>query len=439
MFLRLNLVLKQTMNIRSLVYLAKFRKNLRLDIKKLEKIQQKEMNAVIRHAYKNVPFYNRKFKNAGIKPGDIKYVSDLSKLPLTTKTELQMTKLDDFISRDYKNSRFIRKTTSGSTGIPLTILIDKKGEDAEGAIWIRTLLENGLQPRDKMVEIGDPRHFPKKRSISERLHFTSRKRISIFDDSENQIKILKDYKPDVIKGYTSSLAILAEELKQKQLGVKTRLVFSTAELLDNQTRRLICSGFETDLLDNYACSEFSLLAWECHEHDGYHINMDNIIMEFLRDGEPIESEEQGEIVCTSLNNYAMPLIRYKMEDVGIPKMDKCTCGVTLPLMKTIKGRKDDFLTTINGNKISPTVFFPYPFENTRNIQQFRVIQEKINKIKIEIVFKKEDVNPTLFEEAKVNIQRIFGKDMQVEFQVLKKIPNGKTKMRKITSKVNASW
>ena len=431
--------LDKTMNLRSLVYLAKFRRNLRLNVEELKQIQQQKMKAIITYAYENVPFYKKKFKNAGITPDDIKSILDLSKIPFTTKSELQMSTLNDLIPRTNNVNTYIQKSTSGSTGIPLNIFKCKKTQDAEEAIWVRTLLENGLKLRDKMAEIGDPRHFPDQRSLSERLHFIRRKRLSIFDDAETQMKILKDYAPDVIKGYTSSLTLLVEEMKKKQCTIKPRILFTTAELLDNETRLLIRSGLETDLLDNYACTEFGLLGWECHNHSGYHINMDNIIMEFIKDGETISSEEQGEIVCTSLNNYAMPLIRYRMEDVGIPQMENCSCGVMLPLMKTIEGRKDDFLITVEGQKISPTVFFPYPFENTNNIRQFRVIQEKRDRLKIEIVFKKGDVNPTLFEKATVNIKSLFGEEMQVDFQVLEKIIDDKKKMRKIISKISVPW
>jgi len=425
------------MDARSLLCLHQLKRNLHLKASRLEEIQLKRLRLIIKHAYQNVPFYHREFDKARIKPDDLKSISDLRKFPLTTKAQIQASPTENVLAKNISVRNRIKRTTSGSTGLPLTTFIDKKASSFEEAVWARALFENGLRIRDKMAIIADPRHFPKKENLLVRLGIVRRKRISIFDNVEKQLTIIKGYKPNVLRSYTSSLIILAEALRNEASNFEPRLVFTSAELLHKEDRHLIGSVFKGEVLDNYACCEFSLLAWECRLHTGYHINVDGLVMEFLKDGEAVASGERGEVVCTSLVNQAMPLIRYRLEDTGIRCEEQCPCGMTLPLMKVVEGRIDDFLTDLDGRLISPTVFFPYPFEDMERIKQFRVIQERSDKLKIQLVVKENFRNEDqVFEKARRKIQNLFGKGMLVEFQLLEKIDLDSTgKLRKIVSNV----
>jgi phenylacetate-CoA ligase len=289
-----------------------------------------------------------------------------------------------------------------------------------------------------MAVIHDPRSRRASRTndMIQKIGIMRRKYVSIFDTVEQQYRLIEEYNPQAIKGYSSSLAILADFVKQQSSHIRPRQIFSGAELLDSQTRKLISSVFEAEVFDNYASNEFTLMAWECREHEGYHINVENVIMEFIADGETVAPGERGEIVCTGLTNYAMPLIRYRLGDVGIPNEKQCSCGRTLPLMKVVEGRADDFLITTDGRLISPLVFFPFPFKEGET-RQFRVIQERRDKLIIQLVLQ-EGVRsePEIFEHARKEISRLFGAATRVEFQTLDKIekdPSGK--LRKIISHV----
>lgn len=421
---------------RLLFNLFRLRKNLRLDPSSLEEMQRKKLIATIEHAYANVPFYRRKFSKAGIKPKDVKSFDDLAKIPLTTKSEVQANAPAEFVSRKSNVCRCIRRRTSGSTGQPLTITVDRGAMDFETAMWVRTFLENGLNVRDKMSYIADPRSFPKTRWL-QRTRIVSRNYISIFDDASTQLALLRNYNPSALKAYPSSLRILADTNGHGEMDVKPRIVFTSAELLDREARRSINSAFRTELFDNYACSEFGLLGWECRQHMGYHLNVESTVMEFVKHGKTVAPGESGEIVCTSLENSTMPLIRYKLDDVGVPLEDQCSCGATLPLIKVVEGRVDDFLTAPDGRIIPPTVFFPYPFENMEGVRQFRVIQEKKNKLTFQLVENGDSLDKVqVLAKARNRIQDLFGEEMQIEFQIKRKLDrNSSGKLRKIISHV----
>ena len=425
------------MIVRQLLYSHMLMRNLWSDPASLRETQLKKLRSMIRYAYENVPFYHRRFEQNKVKPDDIVSIDDLIKIPVTTKSQIQSCPLQDLVSRTVDLERCITRSTSGSMGEPLTIAVSGKVVDFEGALWHRALSENGLGSRDRMSVIGDPRSFPRNARFFESFGFLKRQYISIFDHVETQLKLLEQFKPHAIKGYPSSLAILADFCKQRTIAFKPRLIFATSEILDRKSRELISSVFEADVTDYYASQEFGLLAWECHEHIGYHMNLDGVAMEFVKDGEAAALGERGEILCTSLFNETMPLIRYEIGDVGIPIEEQCSCGRTLPLMKIVEGRKDDFLTSIDGRMISPTVFFPYPFKDFEGIKQFKVIQERRDKLTIQMVtgegFLRADRR---LMEARDNVKRLFGEEMEVEFQMLERIDRDQSgKLRKIVSDI----
>ncbi|MEM2291979.1 MAG: phenylacetate--CoA ligase family protein [Nitrososphaerota archaeon] len=412
---------------------------------KLLEIRWKKFKFMLKYAYENVPFYHRKFKHVGIKPDDIRSENDLAKIPFTTKFEIQTSPFEDVVSKTVNIDRCIKTTTSGSTGIPLTVVSDRVAEDFSFAVWARAMLENGLRPLvDRMATIRHPKYLQQKKDFVGMLWARRRKQISVFDSAEQQLEILEDFKPDVIKGYSSSLAILADLCKKRGSLVKPRLVFTGADFLTAKNRALIKSAFGCELFDYYGCIEFSLLAWECGEHVGYHINVENVLVEFIKDGEAVAPLERGEIVCTSLVNYAMPLIRYRLGDVGVPLNDQCPCGRTLPLIKIVEGRVDDFLTTLDGRIISGQIFSEnYPFEDweKEGIKQFRVIQERRDKLTLKVAVRRGVFNEVpVLEKAKRKLQEVFGEDMNIEFQVvdeLEKDPSGK--IRIAISKVPVNW
>jgi len=423
------------MSFRMLVNLYNLKNNLRLKPSELRRLQEKKLRAIISYAYENVSFYHNKFRSSGLGPSDIKAVEDLVKVPLTTKSEIQATPLREMIARDVDVNKCLQNKTSGSTGIPTVTIVGKRTVESMKAIWLRAFMENGLRVFDKRVTICEPHNIPKKKSRVQLLGIMQRDCISVFDPVEEiWAKIAKE-KPDIIESYPSSLAILANFCRENNYSQKFRLAFTQAELLDTETRRLISSTFDSELFDYYGSAEFSLMAWECREHAGYHISADDMVFEFLNDGKVVAEGERGEIICTGLSNYEMPLIRYQMNDVGVPVQDLCSCGTTLPLMKMIDGRSDDFLRSAEGRVIPPSVFFPYPFESTEGIKQWRVVQERKDKIRIQLVIGNQFLNnEQVWRKAQGKIRELFGKGMQVEFQIVEEIPrNASGKLRKIIS------
>jgi phenylacetate-CoA ligase len=402
-------------------------------------MQIKKLRAIIRYAYMYVPFYHRKFKSARIDPTQIRSIEDLKKIPLTSRSEAQAASSREMVASIFDPDRLVKRRTSGSVGQPLTVFVDRGTARFEDALWLRAMFENGFRLRDKLVVIHDPAgKFLEYGKWLKNLGIIRREYISILEDARLQLALLKKNEPEVIKSYPSALAIIANLCMARGCSIKPRLIFTGAELLDEATRKFISSTFDAEIVDNYGCNEFSLLAWECRQHSGYHINSDSVVMEFINRGERVASGERGEIVCTSLVNQAMPLIRYRVGDVGISTDEQCSCGRTLPLMEVLEGRADDFLVTLDGKLVSPLIFHPYPFENSEWIKQFKIVQEKRDKLIVQLVIKEDAADVAkIIKEARLRLIDLFGTGMQVEFRTVKSIARDASgKLRKIVSHVS---
>ena len=172
-------------------------------------------------------------------------------------------------------------------------------------------------------------------------------------------------------------------------------MFGNAELISLESRRFIEDAFGAPYCDQFGCAEVDRSAWQCLVRGGYHMDVDSVVTEFLDGaGESVSVGERGEVTYTSLFNFAMPLIRYSIGDVGVPSGDLCSCGVVLPLMEVVEGRKDSFLTLPNNRIVSPMVFnFAVSrFKYYTDIDQFQIRQRKINHFEVDLKLHGSSVN-----------------------------------------------
>jgi len=421
-------------SINKFILLNQLRKNQWLKISELKELQEKKLHAIIDHAYNNTEFYHRKLKNADIRPSDIRTSKDLQKIPITTKNELRKYGLKSMLSQsiDFKKCKLI--STSGSTGIPLKIIYDEISDDFSKAVNLRSMIENGLKLRDRWVNIGDPRLSGNK-SWFQKLGFYNLITLNIFDDIKKEVETLIEMNPDTIMGYPSQFNLIAQYVKRYDIKkIKPRNIFTTAELLDNKTRNLINSVFNLELIDLFGCIEVNRTAWECSEHQGYHLDIDSVIPEFVKNGENVEPGERGNIIYTCLYNYAMPLIRYDIGDIGVPSDDLCHCGRGLPLMKSVEGRVDDFIRLGNGKNISPRVL-GLVMGHSNGIIDYQIVQEKIDRISIYLVIS-EEFDDNHIDKLNKKVRDCLHDKVSVTTKICNSIKkNSSGKIRKIISNV----
>lgn len=375
------------------------------------KIQEKKLRELIRYAYENVEFYHRRFDDIGLKPYNVKTTQDLKRIPVTTRSDLQENIPGGMLARGVAVEKCRKHVSSGSTGIPVTVLGDVNTEAYRAGLFGRPFFENGLRWTDRMMRItSDPEHT----EWYEHLGLMRKMNVSPTKPVDSALDRFSVFRPDAIFGHTSYIYLIAKALSENsRLMKKPRLVFTSSELSTKKTRDFIGSAFGASVYDLYGCVEVERVAWECKEHSGHHIDIDSQVVEFIKDGENAAPGEPGKVIVTCLFNYATPLIRYDVGDIGVPSDENCQCGRGLPLMERIEGRENDYIRLPNGRFVSPMAFII--IDEISGVRQFRVTQSTNDQLKIELVLSKSGSHQTKQAVHKY-VQEIVGKDVSITIE-----------------------
>jgi len=416
------------------------------DHDKLRDYQNEKLRRIVKYAFENSRFYHEKLKEAGVKPEDVRTVEDLGKLPIVRKDEFKAhVELGDVVSREFDVADLSVLRTSGSTGKPLRLYISGVENEFRKAKHLRAQIVLGQKPWHRWVTITSPLHFAETSRLQRLLRLYGVFAVSVFDDLETQVKKIEKLRPDVIDGYSNSILLLAKEVQRRGLGtIRPKFLVSGAELIDGGSRKYVEDVFSVPFYDQYACVEFERIAWQCQEKSEYHIDADSIVMQFVdSNGEDVAPGEKGEVVCTSLFNYAMPFIRYALDDVGVPsETAQCSCGKGFPLMKMLEGRKTSLLTLPSGRVLAPFAFMlsVWTFKHYECIDMFRVIQRKKDLVVFKLKVKNCSVAMEVVEkELLAHLRRTLGvssDEVAFEVEFVEDIPLDKSgKFRVVVSEL----
>ena len=411
---------------------------------KLEDYRNKKLRRIVHYAYDHVSFYHDKFEEQGVKPSDIRTAADLSKLFILRKDDVR-NNLNRMISSEYDMAHLRRFNTSGSTGKPLNFYISKKEDEYRKAKHLRANISVGQKPRDKWVVISSQVHVIEAKGLQKMMGIYTPTPVVVFNDIQTQISTLEKLKPDILGGYSSSILLIAKEMEKRgSLSFRPRFIIGGAEYIGDSSRRFIEEAFGVPLYDQYAADEMERIAWQCKEKNGYHIDADSIIVQFVdKSGEEVAPGERGEVVCTSLFNYAMPFIRYVIGDVAVSSDEQCSCGRTLPLMKLFEGRTDSFIMLSDGRALSPMAWDAAMdiFKLQDSIDQYRIVQRKAGLIEFLVKLTSDNTDKeTLKRELLMHFRKTLKIDpdqADIEVEFVDNIPLDKTgKLRKVVSELD---
>jgi len=397
---------------------------------RLAEIQLNKLKRVLAHAYDSVSYYRMKLREHGIKPSDIKSLSDIKKLPYLTKGELRNAiQTGQILSKSYRSADCVLRSTSGSSGMPMKVYFDQRCYDYLEAIYARSVFSAGVKLTDKIAYFW---YEPfKKTGFWERLGIFKKNLILYTVHEKKQLAKLIKLKPDVIYCFPSTLKILIDLMRMKNIqSIRPRVIVSHGELLTSNLRNDIENFFGCCVFDHYGTNEFVRMAWECDEHNGLHYDMESVIIESVQ----IDSDYH-ELVFTGLCNMAMPLIRYRIGDRGRISTKSCNCGRGLDRISSLDGRSDDFLITSKGRIISPRIIGG-ALESVPEITMYQIIQEKRDAVTI---YLENNKRMTLEVQAKIKsmIADIFDEKISVKTKLLKSFTRGNTgKIRAIRSFVS---
>jgi len=390
-----------------------------LSYDELHSRQWVRLKNMIGYAYEHNTFYRKRFESAGIHPDIIKANDDIAKIPILTKKEVQ-DNTSEMITRGFKQDLLFKYKTGGSTGKSLVVYMTEECSEMRNACARRHDRWSGWEVGEPIGAVwGNPdmpkscRGKMKKWLVAPCIYLdtmsVSKESIKAF--AQKWLKV----KPSLLYGHAHSIYILAQYVRELSIDdIRPTGIISTSMMLLPHERKTIEEVFGQKVFDRYGCEEVSLIASECEAHQGMHLNIEHLYIEFIReDGTYANPGESGKIIVTDLINHAMPFIRYQVEDVGVPMSSACSCGRGLPLMKEVVGRTADFLVRKDGTKVAGVSLIENTLTKIPGIRQMQIVQERIDKIVINIV-KGTEFGDSTDRALEQYFYDLFGKDVHID-------------------------
>ena len=401
--------------------------------------QQKRLCELVAFARANSRFYAEKY--CGLP--DV--ITDVRQLPPVTKVEL-MEHFDDVITdpsiRKADISKYVADlgnigkpylgkymvwTTSGTTGAPGIFLEDKNWDAVITAVnvlrmggeWytmdvIRGMMKAGGNSASVFANNG---HFLGA-TMLERQRNSNRSRakrirlIPVTLPISEIVKQLNELQPAMFAGYASALGLLAQEQLEGRLNIHPSIVISSAEPLSPENRALIQQAFGVPPRNNYGCSEGGVMGYEC-KHGRMHINADWIIFEPVDiNHNPVPAGQLSErTLITNLANRVMPILRYELGDRVALSQDKCTCGITLPVVN-VEGRTDEILRFCSPEgqliPVLPLALWSV-LKETPGVLKFQAIQTSPQEMKIRLEPKQKEFCEEVWKRVYLNAKDYLSK------------------------------
>lgn len=413
----------------------------------LEEIMERQwpkIQKLIHDAYLWVPYYRKTFDEHGISIKQIQAPDDLKRIPILTKEDIN-TYREEMVDPRYR-ARIYENRSGGSTGMPTRFYQVEEHWIKNTAATIKNYKWCGVNEGERISILwGDALDVGKLTAKMGRLKnfFINKHVIPTLTLSEKMlidtIEKIRRFRPKLILGYSTYLVALAEKvLELNVVDIRPKAVMSSANTLFISQRKIIESAFGTQVFDRYGGRELGCIACECSVHKGFHVNMENVYVEYEKLPEGNQDEEMHRLICTSMGNYGMPFIRYEIGDIGVPAQKACSCGRGLPMIKELKGRYHDILKTPSGKIITGNLFEIIFLNYAHLIKQFQVRQTKINKVQVLLVLRK-GVEEKNIGVVKTTMERIIGSDMKISFKITDQIAvSDSDKLRSTISELSNS-
>ncbi len=322
-------------------------------------IQSEKLVRQVKHVWDNVPYYRHLMEEKGVKPEDIRGVDDLYKLPFVSKADLRETYPYGMLACPKEDVVRIH-STSGTTGKRVVAFYTQHDLDLWSDCVARALMAAGADKGDIVQICYGYGLFTGGAGFHDGSHKVGCMTVPMSSgNTERQLMFMEDLGTTILCCTPSYAAYLSESIAES--GIRERLSLKAgifgAEAWSEEMRHNIDTTLGIKAFDIYGLTELSGpgVAYECSAQSGMHINEDHFIAEIIDPdtGEPLPEGTVGELVFTSLDKEAFPLLRYRTHDICVLTREKCSCGRTFVKMAKPMGRSDDMLI-VKGVNVFPS-------------------------------------------------------------------------------------
>lgn len=356
----------------------------------VDRFREAALRRVATHAGRNVPYYRKLFRKAGVDPGSIRTPADLRAIPITERRTLQSLPPRERLSAGSEPHRLLHQNTSGSSGKPLAVYRSRAERLLANSFRIRAQRSWGITRRDRLVHLtpyGTVRSpwLQVARFLTpfgpHRIH-----KISVFQQPDRIADALVRVQPSVLLGSAGPVSRVARRLADSGRNLPgLRMVLNGAETLTPPSRREIEAALSAPVFNWYGCWEANLIAWECRETGLMHVCDDSVIVEVLADGELVEEGAEGEVVITTLHRFSMPFLRYRLGDLVVRGAPTCPCGAPFSTLRAIQGRMTEFFELPDGRTLHPYRIMQRCMKPRRWVRQCQLVQESREHVVARIV------------------------------------------------------
>ncbi len=331
-----------------------------MPLEDLKNLQSERLANIVRYVYEHCSVYKDKFDQAGVSPGDVRSIDDITRLPFTTKLDMRDHYPFGLFSRPRTDLVEIH-VSSGTTGNPTLVGYTRDDIGLWSDVMARALCCAGAEPEDTIQIAYGYGLFTGGLGF----HYGALEMgLTIIPTSsgqtKRQLKIMQDFAPRILACTPSYALYMVEEAKEMGLDPRRSSweigVFG-AEPWSESMRAEIEAEWNMLATDVYGLSEIigPGVSQECHLKQGLHVFSDVFYPEIINPetGQPVAEGEAGELVITTLTKQGIPLIRYRTRDIVSLTTEPCACGRTSPRTSKIKGRTDDMIV-VRGINVFPS-------------------------------------------------------------------------------------
>jgi phenylacetate-CoA ligase len=402
-------------------YLAEFRRLEGADLATVRADEERRLVELLQHASAHVPYYRRLLGDYGVVRDGKVNLDRFPDIPILTKEDI-LSEGEALHSDDMKGRHPFDNTSGGSTGSPARFIQDREFYDkhvvAAKFIYNEYLGKLAGEPE---VNLWGSERDVYRGTLSPRERFTNyvynRRFLNAFTVTESKLRSFVDeinsHKPVSLWVYVESIDVLSRFIEDQGLEVHSpKFIISTAGALFEPIRERVERVFRCPVFNQYGSREVGAIAIETRDRKymrGF---------PYLNHVETID----GDIIVTCLNNYSMPLIRYKIGDTAVPVDTNASpsLGVERPVMKTVSGRVISHFKTPDGGLVHGQ-YLIHQFYFVDWIQKFQVEQTARDQVVCHVVLKGEPVAVDI-ERIEKNIKRVMGEDCRVSFDYCEEIP-----------------
>jgi phenylacetate-CoA ligase len=377
--------------------------------------QLTQLRLLLRHALDSVPYFSRTFEGLDVRHMDWEA---FERLPLLDRRTLQ-AEFEALSSHRLPPSHGAVSVaeSSGSTGMPIKFRTTVLSQFFWEALTLREHLWHRRDFTGKLAAIRvqvDDASLPDWGAPAGSVFRTGPSAVlNVRADVDTQLAWLQREDPDYLISHASNLGALAEQSLRRGLRLpRLRQARTLSETLRPDLRETVRAAWGVEVVDTYSCSEAGVIALQCPLHEHYHVQSENLVVELLRpDGSACGVGETGEVVLTTLHNFALPLIRYRIGDYA-EAGEACSCGRGLPVLKRILGRQRNMARLPDGRTLWPS--FPAAvWRSVVPVDQFQLVQREPDLIEARFVMERE-MSPDEVVRLTLLLQQRLGFPFRIE-------------------------